>query len=73
MRFALAQIVIGAAVVLVGLHLTFMAFEFGRYAAAALALFASLVGVLLVASGDREWQDALDEEAVDEVEGKFME
>jgi membrane associated rhomboid family serine protease len=73
MRFAFAQIVIGAAVVLVGLHLTFMAFEFERYIAAALALFGALVGVLLVASGDREWQDSLDAEEADELKGEFME
>lgn len=68
MRLAFTQIVIGAAVVLVGLHLTFMAFESGRFGAAALALFASLVGVLLVVSGDREWQDSLDEQDHEQVE-----
>ena len=73
MRFAFTQICIGAAVVLVGLHLTFMAFAAERYGAAALALFGALVGVLLVVSGDREWQEALDEEAVDEFKGEFME
>lgn len=39
MRAAFVEICIGAAVVLVGLHLTFMTFAAGRYGAAACALF----------------------------------
>lgn len=70
MRFALAQICIGAAAVLVGLHLCFMAFERDWFAAAALALFGALVGVLLVVSGEREWQDALDLQAREQIEGE---
>lgn len=69
MRTAFIEICIGAAVGLVGLHLTFMAFESGRYVAAAFALFAALVGVLLVVAGDREWQESLDVQALDEFEG----
>lgn len=72
MRFAFAQICIGAAVVLVGLQLCFMAFERDWFAAAALALFGALVGVLLVVSGDREWQDALNEQALEQVEGQVV-
>ncbi|MGJ7611119.1 MULTISPECIES: hypothetical protein [unclassified Variovorax] len=62
MRFAFIQICLGAALVLVGLHLAFMAYDLGRHGAAAFALFGAVVGVFLVFSGDREWQDLLDEE-----------
>lgn len=70
MRFAFAQIFIGAAVVLVGLHLCFMAFANDWFVAAGLALFGALVGVLLVVSGEREWQDALDLQAREQIEGE---
>lgn len=72
MRFALAQICIGAAAVVVGLHLCFMAFANDWFFAAALALFGALVGVLLVVSGDREWQDLLNEQALKQIEGQVV-
>ncbi|CAA2106087.1 hypothetical protein [Variovorax paradoxus] len=69
MRAAFVEICIGAAVVLVGLHLTFMTFAAGRYGAAACALFGVLLGVLLIVAGDREWQESLDRQDKQQVEG----
>lgn len=67
MRAAFIEICIGAATVMVGLHLTFMAFESGHYGVAALALLGALVGVLLLVAGDREWQVLLDRQDGEQV------
>lgn len=62
MRFAIAQIFIGCALLLLAVFAALVAYDLGRAAPACFALICGAFGAYLVDVGDRDMQDLLDEQ-----------